>query len=472
MEFKKILFAILTLPFIGLAACSDDDKLSGQEYPPEAVNETFNYEGLRFRVLPDNTVEVLMDPVPTQDDYGNPYYFSSYSGDIAIPEYAVYNDVKYSVSRIGEQAFFGSKVTIVDIPSTVTTFGKGAFSYCSITDIKIPSSVTLIDDECFKGVDYLSQIDIPESVTKIGKGAFSWSKIATFNLPNSLTAIEEETFHMCRALKEITLPENIRQIGEKAFSSCLLLESVTLNENLLYIDDEAFENCYALKSFIVPDKVTVLGDKVLYNAKQMTTLHIGSSVQEIGEEAFDLCQSLIDIKISENNGNFTYDGQVIYNKELTEIVFCRYDVESLVLPETIVTIPNDSFSNRSKLKSVILPANLQSIGDYAFTYDSLTEIVIPDKVKSIGRDAFSVNSIQKVVLGKSVEFIGDDAFNFNPITEVYCYNPQPPTLIVEGTYLNNPFGDQENLIIYVPQESLKLYQESPAWKDLKIEAIP
>ena len=75
-----------------------------------------------------------------------------YSGSITIPSQITYNDVVYTVTKIG----------------------IGAFSCCfDLTSITIPNSVTIIDDFAFSGCDRLTSIVIPEGVTSIGDYAFS-----------------------------------------------------------------------------------------------------------------------------------------------------------------------------------------------------------------------------------------------------------------------------------------------------------
>ena len=78
---------------------------------------------------------------------------NKYSGDIVIPESITYNNSKYSVTSIGNNAFWGcSGLTSVTIPNSVTSIGDKAFYYCKgLTSVTIPNSVTSIGKSAFYG---------------------------------------------------------------------------------------------------------------------------------------------------------------------------------------------------------------------------------------------------------------------------------------------------------------------------------
>ena len=141
----------------------------------------------------------------------------------------------------------------------------------------------------------------------------------------------------------------------------------------------------------------------------------------------------------DNRGN----DSILNEKQISEIVGVNfYEVfkPNNVLASKIealkgmTEIPNNYFEN-SKIKEIVIPNNITSIGDYAFVFcDSLTSVTIPDSVTSIGERAFyCCKSLKEVTIGNSVTSIGCDAFyECYSLTSVII--PDSVTEIGTGTF--------------------------------------
>ena len=67
----------------------------------------------------DNVAEVTNSP------------YNKYRGNITIPSSISVNEIEYSVTSIGEKAFYDcSGLTSVTIPNSVTSIGSSAFNRC------------------------------------------------------------------------------------------------------------------------------------------------------------------------------------------------------------------------------------------------------------------------------------------------------------------------------------------------------
>lgn len=120
----------------------------------------------------------------------------------------------------------------------------------------IPEGTKAIGDDAFKGSS-LTHIDIPSSVEKIGRNAFRECKsLESIFLPDSILLIEWYTFLRCYALQEVHLPEKLEVIDYGMFFDCQSLKSITIPSSVSAIELEAFRNCYQLSSIVLPESIT------------------------------------------------------------------------------------------------------------------------------------------------------------------------------------------------------------------------
>lgn len=94
----------------------------------------------------------------------------------------------------------------------------------------------------------------------------------------------------------------------------------------------------------------------------------------------------------------------------------------IVMPDNIEKIGDYAF-NSSFITNIVLPKNLQSIGSHAFGYcTKLVTISIPDKVTTINGYAFRVCSkLQSIVLPSTITKIGGYAFQNNSVLKNVYY---------------------------------------------------
>ena len=148
----------------------------------------FKVDGIYYNITSNTEVEISC------------YKYGLYSGNIAIPNTVENNGITYSVTSIGERAFFDCTTLYdIDIPDSVKSIGDFAFCGCSmLTDIKIPNSVIIIGDYAFKACYNLTDIIIGNSVTSIGDFAFyDCDYLKTIVIPNSVSSIGDYAFYYC-----------------------------------------------------------------------------------------------------------------------------------------------------------------------------------------------------------------------------------------------------------------------------------
>ena len=229
----------------------------------------FEVDGIYYNITSqaDKTVAVTY--------LGNDYtsYYNEYSGEVKIPESVTYSGNTYSVTSIGDFAFFyGPSLTSVEIPNSVTSIGTAAFYYCSsLTSVTIPNSVTSIGGDAFYGTAWYN--NQPDGVIYLGKVLYKYKGTMPVNT-------------------SITIEDGTVSISPHAFSKCSSLTSVEIPNSVTSIGNSAFQLCSSLTSVEIPNSVTSIGEWAFYDCSSLTSVEIGNSVTSIGNEAFCNCVNL------------------------------------------------------------------------------------------------------------------------------------------------------------------------------------
>ena len=329
------------------------------------------------------------------------------SGDVVIPETFEHDEKTYTVTSIGEHAFYEcSLLTSIEIPEGVKTIGEGAFGHCSmLTSVKIPSGVTSIGTKAFYGCSALTSVEIPSGVTSIGNDAFYCCKsLTSVEIPSSVTSIGEWAFRRCDSLTSIKIPSSVTTIGGGAFSHCRSLASIKISSGVTSIGDEAFYYCSSLASITIPSSVTSIGKDAFVDCAQLSSVIFGenSKLTSVGEQAFGHCSTLTEITIP---SRVTSIG--------TAAFYGCSTLKSVTFAENskLTSIPNHMFSLCSALTKIELPSGITRIGGWAFADTGLTDLEIPDGVTTIGERAFMYcDALQTVTIPASVTSVASNIF--------------------------------------------------------------
>ena len=349
------------------------------------------------------------------------YYPFGYDGKIKT---FVFGD---SVEHIPAHLCYNlNSITSVTIPNSVTSIGYAAFGACdSLKTITIGRNVSNFGDHVFTNCSSLSTVFWnAKKCTDLGSEPFKGGKIRTFvfgdsveyipamlcsfldsitsiTIPNSVTSIGERAFDCCSSLKSITLPNSITSIGEQAFRQCESLTSITIPNSVTSIGDGAFAGCKGLTSITIPNSVTSLGNSAFADCDSLKTVTIGSNVSNCGKTVFGGCNALSTV--------FWNSKQCTDFEE--EDPWGNSKIETLVFGDSVEYIPARLCASEY-IRSLTIPNNVKSIGDWAFSYcRSLDTVMIGNGVTTIGRGAFyQCTSLDTVSIGNSVTSIGQSAF--------------------------------------------------------------
>ena len=313
----KKLFFLFVLTILPLAASADAVEIDGIYYKLDA-----------------NAKEAEVTEHPQK-----------YSGEINIPESVTFEEVIYSVTTIGYQAF----------------------KYCfDLTSITIPSSVTSIATNAFLQCSNLTSVSFPNSLKSIGVAAFaSCTGLTSVTLPNSLKTIEWQAFIGCTSLTSVTIPASVTKIGTNPFSNCSGLTSVTVESGNTKYDSR--DNCNAVietgtnklvfgcKNTIIFDGVTSLARDAFKGCKGLVSATIPQSVTSIGSDAFSGCSGLTSVTIS--NGVTSIGSEA----------FSGCAITSVTIPSSVTEVDYNAFDNCKLLSDVYcyateVPKQISTIG--------------------------------------------------------------------------------------------------------------
>jgi len=288
---------------------------------------------------------------------------SAYSVDAANTRYSSNNGILFNKKQDSLFICPSAKTGTLSIPSTVTYIGASAFDYCSglTGSLTIPSSVKTIDSYAFYYCTGLT-------------GAIT--------LPASVITVSDGAFYGCSGLNGIvTIPKTTTYIGSYAFFECNKLTSFQVdalnpkfssNNDALYSkNQDTLHICPGAKAgaFTVPSSVKAIGSYAFYNCSALTgSLVIPASVNLIGSYAFYGCNAISAYEVNAANTKYLSNNGVLFNKAQDTLLVCPAAKSgSYTLPANVKTIGTYAFYYCTGLTgSINIPASLTSIGDYAF----------------------------------------------------------------------------------------------------------
>lgn len=464
----------------------------------ESLLHCIEVDGLLYKIISETSVEVIKKS-------------TEYSGDMVIPSYIEYNEVKYEVASIGE-AFKGcTKLTSITVPQSIHSLSNNCFKDCSkLENIVFNCLIEEIPYAAFQNCTSLSKMQIPETIKYIRGYAFSGcSKLEEFTCPNSLEIIEESVFAKCTSLKAFSL-NNVSIIGNSIFEGCNSLVSVDLNSmisvipqssftgcsnlesvsplnSVVRIEAEAFKDCKVLKDISIPNIISIF-DNAFQNCSGIEAIALGDGLEMIGKGAFSYCSKLESLIIP---GNVETFGTSMLSgcSSLKELTFAEgnsplslpagsYDGATGIQKKEIngkmiqfkIEYYNPFFSGLP-IEKLYIGRNLSDTPRYTISGDGGVDYYL---ITSYDGPFSNLSKLKELTIGENVSTVGPvEAFidevglavtpgafkKCSSLKEVTVKTSTPPT----GAEFSNTAYSNATLI--VPDNTLSLFQVADGWKE-------
>lgn len=203
-----------------------------------------------------------------------------------------YLKISPNVTEIGDSAFFGMKVKIINIYGRrLKALGYAVFANSTVEYVSC--GLNIIPDNTFRNCEKLRYIELSESLTEIGANAFS----------------------NCKSLKTFTAPPSLLKIRNNAFSG-VTLDCVSLNNS----DNEVSKDLFTgICGSHIPNLIMFPADKK-------------DTYKKLCPEMF---KKRVPILVTGNYNFWVYDG--ITDKEMLS-----YDALPIISQKVIKDFENDA----------------------------------------------------------------------------------------------------------------------------------
>lgn len=374
---------------------------------------------------------------------------------------------------IGTRAFYGSRLSSIDLQDGVQEIGSYAFSECSnLKTLTIPASVTSIYSTFVDKCIYLTDIVVDTKNTKYASylgmlynkafttlyccpAAYDGINLYQTSFKPSVTGIGQNAFKDNRTIKSIHLPYGVVTVGNEAFAGSAI-EGVWMPSTMLSFGRDVFSNCTSLKDVgINASTLPYLHDNMMRNAPANATLHVPysaiNSYKGTGKfSGWTITNGSYDIgtdinpnsNIRKPHSGYTvvstkaetidgvqYQGRVRYDSWYPKWLATELKIASSVTfnnKKYIVTsvgqyvVDNYSANGGSGKYKVSLGENVDTISEYAFYGEKqMNALALNNKVSYVGNYAFANTALASdLYFSYGLKRVGAYVFSGTPIKNI------------------------------------------------------
>lgn len=229
------------------------------------------------------------------------------------------------------------------------------------------------------------------------------NEITEYNIDDSIIGIRSCAFAHCKSLKKIKFSNNLKYIDDNAFIGCEQLEFIELPSSLEIIRTDAFRNCKKLKTInIAKSECTLtIEDSVFSGCESLQGIDIKRPIQFNGKKIFQECKKLEYL-----------DLQTCINTDISKLMFEKSGIKNIDMPDNIEEICDCAFMDCMNLEYINLN-KVKKIGNAVFkNCINIKSIEFPSKLSHIGSEAFdNCINLSDIIDKSNISIIYPETFN-------------------------------------------------------------
>lgn len=274
------------------------------------------------------------------------------------------------LEEIGDDAFFGTGVTKLVLPSSIKDL-----SDLALNGLWNLQTIEISDNSKYRSEDGILYTDKGKTLRQYPAG-----RQGEYTIPSRVTKIASDAFTNTK-LTSITVPATVREIGEHAFSYSDDLQSVTFMGGAAVIP---YSCCYydrSLTSVTIAEGVTKIADDAFRFCPLLKSVTLPSTVKDVGE-SFDKATKVTFMNSNMiSNGDGGYVNGVNINVKASEVYSKAFEVLTLV--------------NKERKKAGLAALKMDtSLLDTAMLRGFET-VLYWSHTRPVGTDCFTANSLMR-----------------------------------------------------------------------------
>lgn len=344
--------------------------------------------------------------------------------------YIVQNGVLYDKNKesliyvLKKNNLSGETEKSLILPDTVKEICKSAFADINLTSLTIGAELKYIANDTFSS---LTSLDLNGNVNfaSLSGIVYTASKTKMLFVPNSVSG-------------DIVLPSTLTDIPNGIFDKCSGITSFSF--------DGDNGNYFAYEGLIynsTKSGLVLIPDAIAGEQKLLNTL-TNADFSKINATSFKIVS---ESGVEEAGEYFSSENGIVYDGKKTKLLFVPKNITGeITLPNSVTTINEYAFYERSGLTAINIGKNVTEIGKYAFGKISATvnfdnEIVLT----TIDRTIFNDYLGETITIPSNVKYIGKGAFkgaiNLKKLTIPFV--GASATESGKSALLGYVFGDEE-----------------------------